>query len=138
MKKLGLLLMAFSLVGCVTMPKEAVEINEPTQYLVSSKIYINGELISSNRIATLENFSSGISETSEDPKRKFFQMKVVASEISNEKIKDGILLKYDIEYLSGKRTISSKPQIIAKAGTEATIEISGKDKIELKVTATRE
>lgn len=135
MKTLAMLLLIFSLTGCVIVSKEAVEIEEPAKYLVNSKIYINGKLISSNRIMTLEDLSSGISQTTEDSK---LQMNVVASEISNEKIEDGILLKYDIQYLSGKKTITSKPQIIAKAGAEATIEISAKDKIELKVIATRE
>ena len=68
------------------------------------------------------------------------KMKVVATESKNRQIENGILMKFEIEYISGLKTIQSSPQILTKADSKATITVAdskGNEELVLKVVATR-
>lgn len=110
------------------------------QYLIKSQLYINGKLISSPTISTLANEPAEITQVRENPHEEL-KFKVVASEKSTIDLKDGILMKLDLEYSAGTDLIKSSPQILTKAGSESTIFVgtgSGNEDILLKVTATRQ
>ena len=51
------------------------------------------------------------------------KMKVIASELRDEKIADEILMKFEVEYISGDRTAKMSPQISVTPGSEATVTI---------------
>lgn len=112
----------------------------PTTYHIHSQVFIDGKLISSPRIVTLAGEAAEITQTGDNQTDKF-SLKVTPENISNNEIKDGILMKFDIEYTYGSRSIKSSPQVITKSGSEASVsigKIQGKEEVLLKVTATRE
>lgn len=112
----------------------------PTKYRIESQLFINGKLISSPRMTTNKGLPAEVSQVSEDSKEKM-NMKVIVSDLSNEKIKDGILMKFDIEYSRGDQTIRSSPEILAKSGSEAMVSVGKtqtQEEVTLKVIATRE
>ncbi len=91
-------------------------------------------------MTTNKGLPAEVSQVSEDSKEKM-NMKVIVSDLSNEKIKDGILMKFDIEYSRGDQTIRSSPEILAKSGSEAMVSVGKtqtQEEVTLKVIATRE
>src|SRR5258707_908767 len=88
----------------------------PKHYRINSQLFIDGKLVSSPQVIANAGEPAEIMQVSENP-HKEVKMKVVATSLSNENIRDGILLKFDVEYISGSRTVKSSPQILAKSGS---------------------
>ena len=114
-------------------------------YMISAQIFINDKLVKSPRIVTLAGEPAEISQVSEKTnsnESQKFRMKVVATEVNNETIQDGILMKFEVESVTDTHTFKSTPQVLTKAGSEATISIgdttTSKDKMFMKVIATRQ
>jgi len=109
--------------------------------MISAKLFINGKLISSPKIITIAGETAEISQISEEH-QSIYRMKVLATNASDEKIKDGILMKFDIEANDGTSIIKSTPQVLTKIGSEATITVNGdqanQKELMLKVIATRQ
>jgi hypothetical protein len=111
----------------------------PKQYQVATQIYIDGKLVSAPRIAVTENIFAEVSQVAEDSPNHL-TLKILASEMSTETVKDGIMLKMDLDYASDGRTVKSSPKLLAEAGKEATVQIAygpGKHEVQLKVKAIR-
>ena len=109
-------------------------------YHINAKIFIDGKLVASPHIVTLENEEAEINQVSENP-HKEMKMRVIASDTGNEQVKDDILMKFHVQYLSDTRIVESNPQVLAKAGSEATIRIGdrqGDRDIQMKVVVSRE
>lgn len=112
----------------------------PNTYRIDSQLFIDGKLISSPKIITNAGESAELTQVGNNPNDKL-SFKVVPEDFNNDKIKDGILMKFNIEYIYGSRSVKSSPQIIAKSGSEASISIGkmqNKEEVLLKVIATRE
>ncbi|MGE0528098.1 MAG: hypothetical protein AB7G93_01540 [Bdellovibrionales bacterium] len=106
-------------------------------YLIEAKLFVDGQLISSPRISLLAGEPSEISTRSED---QTLMMRVVAEERA-EDVSSHVFLKFDIEYTADGRRVRSSPQLLAKAGSQATISVGGADGREafrMDVTATKQ
>lgn len=114
----------------------------PTVYRINSQVFVDGTLVASPRIVTLANQAAEVKQASDDDnKPAMVRVKVVPSDAQHEKIKDGILMNFEVEYVAGSRKIKSSPQILAKPGSEAIISLGqaqGHEELLLKVTAHRE
>ena len=106
---------------------------------VKAKVSLNGKLVSTPHLVTLPNELASISEV--DKNKNEMKIELVASDYSNEKTKDGILMNFTVSYLkNGKQTIVARPKIVALPGETATISVGNRgdvDALELKVVATR-
>ena len=126
-----------ALVFVIAMLAAPIAFATAQQYQLDSKVFVNGKLISSPRLTTNANESAEITQHSDIPISDL-RMKVIASDMTNENVKNGILMKFDVSYLVNGRTIKSTPQILAKAGEPATIEVGDKGStMKIEVTATR-
>lgn len=111
----------------------------PQTYLIEGKFLIEGELISSPQIIAQEGESAEVEVGSEDG--EVMKMGVFASEASNEQIKDGILMKFNLAYKNDETKFKSSPQLLVKSGAESAIQIldeSGKETMTFKVKAVRQ
>lgn len=122
-----------------------ISIAAPNAYMISAQFFINDKLVSSPRIITLAGEPSEISQVGEKPhsnELQKFRMKVVATEMNNETIQDGVLMKFEIEANTSSYKFKTTPQVLTKVGSEATILVSdtpiNKEKLFMKVIATRQ
>ncbi len=110
-------------------------------YRVQSQIFMNGKLLSKLSIITQAGTIAEISQsTDQDPSEKM-RLSVLPSDVSNEKIKDGILMQFQVDLSSGLRTFHVEPQVIARPGSEALITVGSTvdhEEFTMKVIATRE
>lgn len=128
-----------ALVFVVTILSSPLVFATVQHYQIDSKIFVDGKLVSSPRVITNANEVAEISQVSENSKNEL-RMRVVASDMTNEHVKDGILMKFDVSYTINGRTIKSSPQILAKTGQPASIEVgdeTGKPAMKIELTATR-
>lgn len=124
----------FFLIALVTAP---IAFAATQHYQLDSKVFVDGKLISSPRLTVYANEAAEIKQHLDSPASEL-RMKVIASDVTNENVQNGILMKFDVSYLTGGRTIKSSPQIIAKAGEPATIEVGNKERtVKIEVIATR-
>ena len=106
-------------------------------YQITTKFFVDGKLVSSPRITTLPGEAAEVSQHSDDSPDNI-KIKVIATDLSNDKVKDGILMKFDIVYQNGARILKASPEILAASGSDADITIGDKKgEIQLKVTAIR-
>ncbi len=108
-------------------------------YQIDSKIFVGGKLVSAPRLVTNPNEAAEIKQVSDD-KKETLMIKVVASDVTNEHVSNGILMKFDVSYTANGKTINSSPQILANSGEPASIEVTaldGKPAMKLEVTANR-
>ena len=102
---------------------------------------MNGKLLSKLSIITQAGTIAEISQsTDQDPSEKM-RLSVLPSDVSNEKIKDGILMQFQVDLSSGLRTFHVEPQVIARPGSEALITVGSTvdhEEFTMKVIATRE
>jgi hypothetical protein len=125
-----------SLIACLN----ATAFASTNQYRIETRLFVDGKLISSPQIVTRENEAAEISETNENPRNQV-KIKVVASDVSDERVKDEVLMKFDVEYASDHRWVKSAPQVLAKPGSEATIRVAdrqGDRDVQMKVIVTRQ
>lgn len=108
-------------------------------FRIAAEIYVDGKLVSTPRVVTNADESAEINSVSENPHQEL-KLKVVASD-DTTKVRDGIRMKFDVEYFDGFKTVKSSPKIVAKPGSESTIYV-GNSKlaqgVEMKFVATRE
>ena len=106
---------------------------------VKAQVSINGKLISSPHIITKPNELASISQKGDNNKQTLIEL--IASDYSTKDTKDGIMMKFTVSSIdNGKKTVISKPQIIALPGEPAEILVgeTGKaDSVRVSVVATR-
>lgn len=110
------------------------------KYRIQSQILIDGKVVSTPNIITMENEKANIQQVIENPDQEI-KLEVIASELNNDKIKNRILMNFDVHYVSGNKNIKSNPQVIAKSGSEAIVTIGGKEnspELQMKILAIRE
>lgn len=104
------------------------------------ELSIDGKHVSSPHIISLPNQKASITQRDDNKKEESF-IEVTASDVTNDKIKNGIFMKFVVGYnKEGQRKIISQPEILAKAGEEAEITVGSDDATEtlkLKVVANR-
>ncbi len=118
----------------------SIAIAATKHYRIETQILVDGQLVSSPKVITNGDKATEISQISENP-HKELRMKIIASDLTSDKVKDGILIKFDVEYVSGSKVVKASPQVLAKAGSEATIEIGNPEShqnLKMKIVATRE
>lgn len=104
------------------------------RYKINAKIFVDGKLVSTPQLIVNEG---ELAEMDID----HVKFKVLATDVADEKVKDEILMKLNVEYNSDSRQIVAAPQILAKAGSEATIRLAdrhGNRDAQMKVVASRE
>jgi hypothetical protein len=110
-------------------------------YRIQSQIFMNGKLLSVPSIITQTGETAEISQSIDQEPPEEMRLSVRPSEVSNEKMKDGVLMQFQIDITSGGQTFHAAPQITAKPGSEAVVTIGKNkenDEFTLKVLATRE
>lgn len=106
---------------------------------MTTQVYVDGALISSPKIISNSGETAKITQVSENPHREL-SVKVVATEAPSSSA-NAILMKFDVSYVANGKTVKASPQIIARAGEPASIEVgpvAGKPEMKLTVTATRQ
>ncbi len=109
-------------------------------YKIATKFFVDGKLVSAGQMITLPGKAAELSEQSDDAENTL-KIKVVARDSSNKTTKDGILMKFEVEYQKGPRTIKSSPEILTQSGSEASVSVGGKEikeDFQLKVIAIRQ
>jgi hypothetical protein len=108
---------------------------EQSRIDVKTELLVNGKSLGKPHLRVIANEEGEMTVGTREKNR--MRMKVLARPIDGKL--DEMLLDMDLEYNSGERQIRSKPQVIAKAGSEAimTLEESTTkgEKIQLKVLA---
>lgn len=113
----------------------------PTTFKIQSELYIDGKLVASPRITTLAGEQASIEQSSDQNPLDRLKISVIPSNMSHEKMKDGIFMQFEVQVQSGEDKLQVSPQILAKSGSEAVITIGSTDddhEIMMKVMATRE
>ncbi len=109
----------------------------PKQFVIDTKLYVDGKYVAGPRVVVDSGKEAEISDSSRNQK---LNIKIRASEMSSKEVKDGILVKLAVNYVSGVRTVKVSPQILARNGSESVLDFAdgsrGQD-VTLKVIATR-
>jgi hypothetical protein len=108
---------------------------DPQQYRIQAQLLINGKIVSQPVFITVLDESAEVTQSDKGGTEKM-RMSVVTHrfDVTGDELK----LDMDLEYISGKRTIRAKPQVIATSGTEATMQLEeshDNEKVQLKVLA---
>lgn len=107
-------------------------------YRIQTQIFIDGNLVSAPQIITNGSDPTEVTQVSENPYQEL-KMKVIASDKAIETVKNGILMKFQLEYKSDSKIAKLSPEIFASPGLEATIETIEKNPaVFMKVIAPRE
>ncbi len=110
-------------------------------FKITSKIFIDGKLVSSPVIVALENQKALIVITNtNDVGAQGLRMELVARNVSKYGRNDAIGINYDIQYSNGAEKMHSKPQVIVTPHQEGRINISSDSNhsYEMYVLAERE
>lgn len=110
-------------------------------FKITSKIFINGKLVSSPVIIALENQKALIVITNtNDAGAQGLRMELVARNVSKYGRDDAIGINYDIQYSNGAEKMHSKPQVIVTPHQEGRINIASDSNhsYEMYVLAERE
>lgn len=109
------------------------------RYKISAKIFVAGKLISTPQMLINEGEPAEM-EIGDAQAHDRIKLKILATDVADEKVKDEILMKMNVEYTSPSHQIITAPQILAKPGAEATIRIGARRDIDaqMKVVASRE
>lgn len=106
---------------------------------VRAKVSVDGKLISSPHFVTKPNEVASVSQNVDGYKKILIEM--IASDSLSKEAQNGIMMKFTVSQDDGgKRTVISKPQIVAVPGEKAEIEVGTKDVVEsvkIDVVATR-
>ena len=93
-------------------------------FKITSKIFIDGKLVSSPVITALENQKASIVITNtNDAGAQNLRVGLVARNVAEYGRNDAIGINYDIQYSNGKEKIYLKPQIIVAPHQEGRINI---------------
>jgi len=113
--------------------------NNTNRYIIKTQILVDGKVVSQPQVVATENEAAEVSLVN-DPQNEV-KMRVVASDVADEKVKDEILMKFNVEYNSPTRMIKASPQVLMKQGSEATVRLAnrqGDHDVQMKVIATRQ
>lgn len=113
---------------------------EGSHYKIMAQLFVRGRLVSTSQLLINEGEEAQVNTVSENPHREV-KFNVVAFEATSDRVKEAILLKFEMEYFNGVKTRKASPEILAKAGVESTISMGDKAanrKMEMKVIVTRE
>jgi|SRR5579872_1348054 len=86
---------------------------------ISSKIFIDGKLVSSPRISATANQPAGIS-ISDQSGMNTFKMKLIAKEMSE----NAITIKFDVQYKNGNERVETKPEFVLFPNKEGVIKLA--------------
>ena len=102
---------------------------------VHAQLVIDGQIVSSPSILTLDGERAEISTFQKGNKKDRMKMAVVAQR--DPAATDLVDLKIDLEFSDGQHTIKSSPFLLAKAGEEEVILLDGEGDqlVELRVSA---
>jgi len=110
------------------------------RYKINAKIFVDGKLVSTPQLIVNEGEPAEM-EINDSTTHNKMKIKVVATDVADEKVKNEILMKMQVEYNSPSHQFMAAPQILAKAGSEATIRLGngkGHTDAQMKVVASRE
>lgn len=110
-------------------------------FKITSKIFIDGKLVSSPVILALENQKALIVITNtNDAGAQGLRMELVARNVSKHGMNDPIGINYDIQYSNGAEKMHSKPQVVVTPHQEGRVNISSDSNhsYEMDVLAERE
>lgn len=110
----------------------------PATYNLKMDLALNGKAVSSPQVIVTEGEMATVTQE-KDGVKSFID--VVATDATEKDFK-GIMIKFTVGYVGkdGKRTIVSKPQILAKENSPAKIQVgqAGKESVSLTVLAQRQ
>lgn len=123
---------ALLLVGSAAIAVTSDIANKKTTFDILSKIYVDGELISSPRIIAHANQRASIfisdRMTTKDNQISMsgnsLKTELVARDVAMSGKNDDIRISYDIHYQNGKDKMHSKPEIVIAPNQEGAIRIS--------------
>lgn len=104
-------------------------------YKITSKIFVDGQLVSSPQIVAVANQKAAINLSKKNADQSL-QLTVIANDIA----KDNIKVNYDIEYHDGNEKMHSKPEMIFIPNQEGIIRIASdlNHTFEMKVVVERQ
>jgi len=110
-----------------------------SSFNILSKIFLDGELISSPRIVIMANQPASIEIGNKD-RSQDLRIKLVSKDATMSGIKNAISISYDIRYQNGEEKMHSKPQIIIAPGQEGRVSLSSDSghTYEMRVVAERD
>lgn len=108
---------------------------DKSMFKITSKIFIDGNLVSSPQIVTYANQKASITLADSNGSQRL-KISLIANDIPQNKIK----VSYDIQYRNGHDSIQTQPVMILVPGKEAVINIVSNSghSYELKVIAKRQ
>lgn len=124
----------------IAMTDSITDTNKNT-FKITSKVFIDGKLVSSPVIVALENQKALIVITNtNDAEAQGLRMELVARNVSQYGMNDAIGINYDIQYSNGAEKMHSKPQVVVIPHQEGRINISSDSNhsYEMYVLAERE
>jgi len=112
--------------------------NLQTRFKIKSQIIVGGRIVASPQMIVLANEEGIIEESNDNPKVNL-RMKLVASDYANEKISDGIEMKFKVEYMEDGHAMRANPHVIVSSGETATVFYGSNDatKVEMRIVADR-
>lgn len=112
----------------------------PNQYLVSSQVFVDGKLVASPKLQTLEGQSASIVET-DDAKVERMKFEVTPSRMILVGQGEAAEMRFNIRLKVANRMVAFAPKISARLGEEVVISQDAtreiKSKIELRTIVTR-
>ncbi len=95
------------------------------QFQLETKIFIDGQLVSSPRLVVMSGETSEIAQISEKPYSKM-AMKVLATDLGGYGDASDVMMSFDLEYVNQEgRHVRTSPRILARAGEPASIQVEG-------------
>jgi beta-lactamase regulating signal transducer with metallopeptidase domain len=107
------------LTNSITLATSSGILEKDSVFDISSKIFIDGKLISNPRIIAKANQLAAIS-ISDKPGTNSLKMQLIAK----EKSKDTITIKFDIQYKNGNEHIETKPEFMLSPNQEGVIKLA--------------
>jgi hypothetical protein len=111
------------------------------RYKINAKIIVDGKEVSNPQLVVNEGEPAEVEIDNSPGKKENVKFRVLATDVADEKVKNEILMKFNVEYKSATRDVRAAPQVLAKEGSEATVRIgnrTGMHDIKMKVVASRE
>ena len=107
--------------------------SEKKMYKVSFQVWVNGDLISSPRVVTMEHRPSVI-ETRDDNEDGVKFVVLAYDQVRSDSGKEGVFLDIDFHYNRNGQKVHVRPQLIVLPGKEASI-LSSKDTFNYEIKA---
>lgn len=107
-------------------------------FKISSKIFLDGKLVSSPKMVATANKHATLTTTSQDGKDKF-KIDVIAKNISLPDKREFVQMNFDIQIQEGDKTIHTRPVFLLIPGKEGMLQLSSDSRreIAMKVVAVK-